>query len=102
MDKYENTRKHIRTDAHTHTHTHTTGFSEAIATRAALESLRSNVRSFVLSRSTFPGSGVHTGHWTGDNSATEGDLYFSIPGMLNFQMFGVPLVGSDICGFIGE
>ena len=45
---------------------------------------------------------MHTGHWTGDNSATAQDMYFSIPGILNFQMFGVPLVGSDICGFIGE
>ena len=77
------------------------GFTEAIATRTALESIRPNVRSFVISRSTFPGSGVHTGHWTGDNIATAEDMYYSIPGMLNFQMFGIPLVGSDICGFNG-
>ena len=78
------------------------GFTEAIATRTALENIRQNVRSFVISRSTFPGSGVHTGHWTGDNTATAQDMYFSIPGILSFQMFGVPLVGSDICGFIGK
>ena len=78
------------------------GLTEAVATRTALESIRQNVRSFIISRSTFPGSGVHTGHWTGDNSATAQDMYFSIPGMLSFQMFGVPLVGSDICGFIGK
>ena len=39
--------------------------------------------------------------FTGDNHASFDDLYFSIPGMLSFQMFGIPLVGSDICGFIG-
>ena len=79
-----------------------TGFTEAIATRTALENIRQNVRSLIISRSTFSGSGVHTGHWTGDNSATAQDMYYSIPGILNFQMFGIPLVGSDICGFIGK
>ena len=39
--------------------------------------------------------------FAGDNHATYDDLYYSIPGMLNFQMFGIPLVGSDICGFSG-
>ena len=38
--------------------------SEAIATSNALETLTKK-RSFVLSRSTFPGSGAHTAHWTG-------------------------------------
>lgn len=40
------------------------GLSEAYATNKALENLKKK-RSFVLSRSTFPGSGSHTGHWTG-------------------------------------
>ena len=44
-------------------HTHA-GLTEAIATSKALENIRQN-RSFVLSRSTFPGSGSHTAKWTG-------------------------------------
>ncbi len=32
--------------------------------------------------------GVHTAHWLGDNAASAQD---SIPGILNFQMFGIPL-----------
>ena len=41
-----------------------TGLMESTATCNALEKLRGK-RCFVLSRSTFPGSGAHTGHWTG-------------------------------------
>ena len=78
------------------------GLTEAIATNKALKAHYKGKRPFVLSRSTFAGSGVHTAHWLGDNTASADDLYYSIPGMLNFQMFGVPLVGADICGFGGQ
>eukprot|EP00128_Syssomonas_multiformis_P009231 Colp12_sorted_trinity150504_noHs@1339 len=77
------------------------GLSEAVATKYALEKA-STKRSFIISRSTFPGSGRVTGHWTGDNTATWDQMYLSIAGMLNMQMFGIPLVGSDICGFNGN
>ena len=40
------------------------GLMESIATCDGLESVRGK-RCFVISRSTFPGSGSHTGHWTG-------------------------------------
>ncbi len=94
---------------------------ESIATKKALEAIRPNKRQFVLSRANFPGSGVHSVHWngklfvaiatpllcsshatTGDNTAHDTDLYFSIPMMLSFQLFGIPFVGSDICGFFGK
>ena len=53
----------------------------------------------VLTRSTFPGTGKHAGHWLGDNVSRWADLYYAIPGMLAFNFFGIPLVGADICGF---
>ena len=78
------------------------GFTESIATRRALKSVNSAKRPFVLSRSTFSGSGAHAAHWTGDNNATAEDLYYSIPTILSFQLFGIPFVGADICGFGGK
>jgi len=78
------------------------GLTEAMVTRQVLLSIHKGRRPFILSRSTFAGSGVHAAHWLGYNSATSDDLHFSIPGILNFQMFGIPLVGADICGFEGQ
>lgn len=59
-------------------------------------------RTFLLSRSTFAGSGAYTQHWLGDNHRTWADMQTSIAGVMNFNMFGIPVVGPDTCGFFGE
>uniref|UniRef100_A0A8C6W327 Sucrase-isomaltase, intestinal n=1 Tax=Nannospalax galili TaxID=1026970 RepID=A0A8C6W327_NANGA len=76
------------------------GYSMAIATEKAVEKVFPNKRSFILTRSTFAGNGRHANHWLGDNSATWEQMEWSITGMLEFGLFGMPLVGADICGFL--
>jgi len=51
----------------------------------ALKTIRKK-RPFVLSRSTFSGSGQFTAHWTGDNRASFQDMYFSIPGLYSVEI----------------
>ena len=62
---------------------------------------RKRQRGFILTRSSFVGSGRYTSHWLGDNYATFEYLGYSIPGIMNFNLFGIPHTGSDVCGFNG-
>ncbi|ERE87765.1 sucrase-isomaltase, intestinal-like protein [Cricetulus griseus] len=78
------------------------GYSMAIATEKAVEKVFPNKRSFILTRSTFAGSGKHAAHWLGDNTASWEQMEWSITGMLEFGLFGMPLVGADICGFVAD
>ncbi|KAE9546285.1 hypothetical protein FO519_010503, partial [Halicephalobus sp. NKZ332] len=76
------------------------GWSETRATMNGMEKAR-NKRAVVISRSTFVSSGRYGGHWLGDNNAAWPDLQVTIIGVQEFNMFGIPYVGSDICGFNG-
>uniref|UniRef100_A0A8C4EDD1 Lysosomal alpha-glucosidase n=1 Tax=Dicentrarchus labrax TaxID=13489 RepID=A0A8C4EDD1_DICLA len=77
------------------------GLTEAYATHSALRKVRGK-RPFVLSRSSYPGIGRFSGVWTGDVRSDWEQLRYSIPAVLQFSLFGVPLVGADICGFGGN
>lgn len=71
---------------------------EAKATYKALETIRRK-RPFIISRATSPGQAAWSGHWSGDIASSWEDMRLSIPNMLSFGMYGMPLMGADICGF---
>ncbi|XP_078419908.1 sucrase-isomaltase, intestinal [Cetorhinus maximus] len=75
------------------------GHSMILATEQVINNVFPGNRSIILSRSTFAGSGKYAGHWLGDNAANWNDIKWAIPGMLEFNLFGFPYIGADICGF---
>ncbi|KAI9357878.1 alpha glucosidase [Pilaira anomala] len=75
------------------------GHAESYITRQAMIKQNKKVRPFVLSRSTFIGSGAYVGHWTGDNHSLWSYLKVSLPTVLSMQLFGVTYSGADVCGF---
>ena len=69
------------------------------ATYHGLLSVFEGKRPFIIGRSTFAGSGKWAGHWGGDNYSKFAYMYFAIPQALQFSLFGIPMFGTDTCGF---
>uniref|UniRef100_A0A7S3P2K7 Alpha-glucosidase n=1 Tax=Euplotes crassus TaxID=5936 RepID=A0A7S3P2K7_EUPCR len=61
-----------------------------------------NKRPMVISRSTFAGSGKFGGHWLGENRSWYQNMKQSVDNILLFNMFGIPFVGDNVCGFKGN
>ena len=78
------------------------GYSQSVATKTALQTLSPNKRSFVLSRSHFPGSQSYAFHWLGDNFSKWKHIKYSIVSMLDMSIAGHSFTGADICGHIGD
>lgn len=77
------------------------GFQEAKLVYSVLKG-RKVKRPFILSRSTFPGSGKYAITWLGDNFSTWEQMRLSITGVLLHQLVGISMVGPDLGGFIGN
>lgn len=79
------------------------GHMMASDTYKAMETRRPGLRPFVLTRSTFAGTGRKATHWFGDNMSSWEHYRTSIRQMLAFvSMHQMPMVGSDVCGFNGN
>ena len=76
-------------------------FLEAKITNENLVRIQ-NKRPFILSRSTALGYGKYGFHWLGDNQSNYKDMKNGVNGIFQFQIYGVPITGDDICGFGGD
>lgn len=94
----DTTAKHYDGAEHFNAHSYF-GFLEGKATNDYL--LTRSPLTFILSRSNFPGSGQVAAHWTGDNVAMWEFLRYSVAQTMAFNIFGIPMTGADICGFLG-
>jgi alpha-glucosidase (family GH31 glycosyl hydrolase) len=54
---------------------------------------------FILTRANAAGIGKYSAHWSGDNYGTDEFYKYSIAETMNFNLFGAPIAGADICGF---
>jgi alpha-glucosidase (family GH31 glycosyl hydrolase) len=59
-------------------------------------------RPYILTRSNFPGIGKYGHHWMGDNWSTVDYMKLSVDGIYSYNLFALPFMGSDICGFNGD
>jgi alpha-glucosidase (family GH31 glycosyl hydrolase) len=76
-----------------------TGCDRSPQKTANLLTCTSSISECHARRSTFAGSGRWAAHWSGDNRADWVNLQWSVPALLQSNIWGMPLAGSDICGF---
>uniref|UniRef100_A0A0M3ILY6 NtCtMGAM_N domain-containing protein n=1 Tax=Ascaris lumbricoides TaxID=6252 RepID=A0A0M3ILY6_ASCLU len=74
------------------------GLQHSIASQKAMHQATSK-RSAIITAASFPSTGRYAGHWLGQNSATWYNLATSVISVQLFNLFGIPYVGADICGF---
>ncbi|KAH6695232.1 alpha-glucosidase [Plectosphaerella plurivora] len=94
----------VHSGEHRHYDAHNTyGFMMGKATRAAALARKPLLKPFIVTRSSFLGSGKYVQKWLGDNFSSWDHYRTSISGILQFaSIFQLPVVGADVCGFQGS
>jgi len=59
-------------------------------------------RTMIIERSAYAGTGKFASRWLGDNFSKLEYMAYSITGVMAHNIIGIPLAGSDICGFLGD
>lgn len=59
-------------------------------------------RTMIIGRSSYAGYGKFGSQWLGDNYSKPNYMGYSVTGTMAHNIAGIPLVGGDICGFIGN
>lgn len=78
------------------------GFQMARSSYEAALKYRNSERPFVLTRSGFAGVQRYSAMWSGDNTASDEGLLTSVLLNNQFGISGVPFIGYDIGGYIGD
>lgn len=63
---------------------------------------KQNMRTMIIERSAYAGMGKFGSRWLGDNFSDDKYMGYSVTGVMAHNIMGIPLAGSDICGFIGN
>ena len=57
---------------------------------------------FILTRANAPKIGKYSFIWSGDNGSNYTFYKYSLSEIFNFNLFGIPMSGTDVCGFMGK
>ncbi len=90
--------KHASGDMQIDTHS-LYGISEIKVTHDWFQQVQQQ-RTFIIERSSYAGMGKWASRWLGDNFSYQIYMKLSVSGIMLMNMFGIPLAGSDICGFL--
>jgi alpha-glucosidase len=78
------------------------GLMMARATYEGTKKLLNGERPFVLTRASYSGVQKYSAQWTGDNASTDAHMLLGFRLLNSMGVSGIPYVGMDIGGFIGN